>query len=155
VIWEARSGKRKVAITGRVEGICSIRFSPDGKLLAIAEFPGIIRLWDVPGGRERLTIKAPAWTPGVIAFSPDGRRLAAGLWTASVNGVSPPGNGIMIWHVATGKPVLRLNGHNDAVEAVAFSLNGKLLASGGGDPVVNVGTSPGPVRGRCWKFPGS
>jgi WD40 repeat protein len=138
VLWEARTGKRRATLAGRVDGVCSVAFSPDGKTLAVAEFPGIIRLWDVPGGRERRTVKAPAWSARAIAFSPDGTRLAAGLWTGSKDGVSPPGNDVVCWDAATGKPTLTLKGHADAVVALAFSPDGRRLASGGWDGVVKV-----------------
>jgi len=154
VIWEARSGKRKVAITGRVDGVCSVTFSPDGKILAVAEFPGIIRLWDVSSSRERLTIKARAWTPGTIAFSPDGKRLAAGLWTGAVNGVSPPGNDVLLWDAATGKPARTMKGHGDAVLAVAFSPDGRLLVSGGMDGTAKVWEITSGRTRATLKFPG-
>jgi len=138
VLWEARSAKRKATFTAHTDGVCSVTFSPDGKTLAVAEYPGVIRLWQVAEGRERLTIKAPAWTPGTVAFSPDGNWLAAGLWTGSKDGVSPPGNDVAIWDAATGKLELRLTGHTDGVHAVAFSPDGKLLVSGGSDGVAKV-----------------
>jgi len=154
VIWAARSGKRQVAITGRMDGVCSVAFSPDGKVLAVAEFPGMIRLWDVPSGRERLTIKAPAWTPGAIAFSPEGKRFAAGLWTGAVNGVSPPGNDVVIWDAATGNLAQTLKGHSDGVLAVAFSPDGRLLVSGGMDGTARVWeTASGRARATL-EFPG-
>jgi WD40 repeat protein len=138
VLWDARSGGRKLAIPGQVDGVCSVTFSPDGKTLAVTEYPGVVRLWDVEGGRERLTIKAPAWTPGSVAFSPDGRLLATGLWTGTKDGVSPPGNDVVVWDVATGKSALTLKGHTEGVHVVAFSPNGRLIASGGWDGVVKV-----------------
>lgn len=138
ILWEARTGKRSASVAGKADGVCSVAFSPDGKILAVAEYPGIIRLCDVPSGRVERTIKAPAWTPGSIAFSPDGKRLAAGLWTGSQDGVSPPGNDVVIWDVASGDPTRTLKGHTDAVRAVAFSPDGKLLVSGGDDGVARV-----------------
>ncbi|WP_406695868.1 WD40 repeat domain-containing protein [Singulisphaera sp. Ch08] len=138
VVWDTRSGKRKITVRGQSDGVCSVSFSPDGSLLAIAEYPGIIRLCGIPSGRVRLTIKAPAWTPGSIAFSPDGKWLAAGLWTGGKDGVEPPGNDVVIWDVATGNPSPTLKGHTAGVSAVAFSPDGKLLLSGGGDGVAKV-----------------
>jgi WD40 repeat protein len=138
VLWEARSGKRKLSIAGQVDGVRSVTFSPDGRSLAIAEYPGVIRLWDVPSSRERLAIKPepPARTPGTIAFSPDGKWLAAGIWPVSKDGDLR--GDVVIWDTSTGKPARRLKGHTDMVNAVAFSPDGKLLVSGGSDGVAKV-----------------
>jgi WD40 repeat protein len=138
VLWDTRTGKRMAGVTGKADGVCSVAFSPDGKILAVAEYPGIIRLCDAPTGRVGLTIQAPALTTGSIAFSPDGKWLAAGLWAGGKDGVSSPGNDIAVWDTATGELTRTLQGHAEGVLAVAFSPDGKLLASGGWEGVVKV-----------------
>jgi len=45
---------------------------------------------------------------------------------------------VRIWDVATGRPRLTLNGHTAAVHGVAFSHDGKLLASGSDDTTVKL-----------------
>ncbi len=149
VLWESRSGKRQATVTAREDGVSAVTFSPDGKTLAIAEFPGLVRLWDVPSGRDRLTIKAPALV-NAVAFSPDGKRLAAGLWALGPG----PGNDVLFWDAATGEPVRALKGHTDGVKALAFSPDGKLLVSGGMDGTAKVWeTASGQTRATL-KFPG-
>lgn len=138
VIWDVQSGKRKTTFVARKDGVRSVAFSPDGHLLAAAEYTGAIRLWEVSTGRERRTIEAPALILGEVAFHPDGKRIAAGMWTGSHDGDSPPGNDVIVWDVETAKPVHTLKGHTDAVAAVAFSPNGELLASGGWDGIAKV-----------------
>jgi hypothetical protein len=59
-------------------------------------------------------------------FSPDGTRLA------SVG----RGYTIHIWEVCTGKLLHRLPGHQGRVKCLAFSTDGKILASGGLDTTV-------------------
>jgi WD40 repeat protein len=62
-----------------------------------------------------------------LAFSPDGRLLATGSRDGSVRS----------WEAATGKPVAKLEGHEDrlleGVTALAFSPDGRLLASASDD----------------------
>jgi WD40 repeat protein len=53
-----------------------------------------------------------------MAFSPDGAKLATASWDRTVR----------VWDVNTGKQFLRLE-HDDYVQSVAFSPDGKLIAS--------------------------
>jgi len=138
VLWEALSGKRKATFVGRIDGVCSVAFSPDGRILASAEYPGLITLWNVPSGREHLAIKAPAWVTSTIAFSPNGKLLAAGLWTGATNGVSPPGNDVILWDAASGTPVRTLKGHSNAIRGLGFSPDGKSLVTGSMDGTAKV-----------------
>jgi WD40 repeat protein len=67
----------------------SLAFSPDGRTLALAAEDGTIRLWEIPGARERAVIRGHSDIVRSVAFSPDGTVLASGgqdgrvvLWDA-------------------------------------------------------------------------
>jgi RNA polymerase sigma factor (sigma-70 family) len=79
--------------------------------------------------RERAQITGLGDTVYGAAFSPDGRSLAA---ATSAGGTGD----ILILDVTTGKELRRLRAHKGAVLAVAFSPDGKVLASGGTDHVI-------------------
>ena len=53
---------------------------------------------------------------------------------------------VRIWDVHTGQEVLALDGHTDAVMSLAFSPDGRRLASGGLDGTIRVLAGPGGRR---------
>src|SRR5207244_3937708 len=81
---------------------------------------GVLRLWDTASGKETASFAESA---GNLTFSPDGRTLAFSSYAS-----------VWLWDVAGKKVVRTLSGDNQAVMAVAFSPDGRLLASAGVDP---------------------
>jgi WD40 repeat protein len=115
--------------------------SADGRLLASSEMFAVHGLRTVYGGAtlrvwERATGQPILHIAGsrsrALALSPDGRLLAAGNGTAAGVGRTP-GLHIDLWHTATGKRVRTLKGHTAELRDLAFSPDGKTLASASGD----------------------
>src|SRR5262249_5364212 len=118
-----------------------IQFSPDGSRLVSAGEDKVVRIWDAATGREIRALRGHTFPVCGVAFSPDGRRLAsaAGNLEDNQDGVRTPTVGeLKVWDTATGAEVLSLRGHTDSVNAVAFSPDGKRLASAGTDRTVRV-----------------
>ncbi len=98
------------------------KFSPDGKLLVVANGSSI-SLWDVATGKRLHDVPGHFGHITSLAFSHDGKLLASG----------GDGDGAaIIWDVATQKPVHRLTGHYLTVAALAFSRDDSKLATGDG-----------------------
>jgi WD40 repeat protein len=104
------------------------RLSADGKVLAGAadktisgNFVPAVTLWDTVSGNElhTLVLTQPAQS---LSFSPDGALLAVAA-----------GNDVQIWDVTSGTQLVTLSGHSAEVMVVAFSPDGKTLASSGQD----------------------
>jgi hypothetical protein len=110
------------------------RFSPGRRVLPVA----VVLLLTIATTRGADT-PAPTlanhtrWTTA-LAFSPDGKLLA------SVGGESllyRPGD-VRLWDAATGAQKAALDGHDSSVWSVAFSADGKTLATGAYDGTVKL-----------------
>ncbi len=118
----------------------SIAFRPDGTELAVAGYREV-RLLDLRGGvRARVgglsdQVRAVAWSPG-------GTQIAAGGGTPGAFGE------LVLIDAATGAVTFTLSGHRDYVYHVAFSPDGRRLASCGYDRIIRVwDTATGKLTG--------
>jgi WD40 repeat protein len=120
--------------------VYSIAFSPDGQWLASGVDDKTVRLWDVKTGQKVRDLAGLRRQVIYIAFSPDGRLLATGDGEKNIS----------IWDVSklsssdvsklsiSGEEIYKLRGHKKPVHAVAFSPNGRWLASASGDKTVKL-----------------
>jgi dipeptidyl aminopeptidase/acylaminoacyl peptidase len=114
-----------------VSPVASVKFSPDGKLLAVGGYQEV-RLIDSASGKTVATLTGHADYVRSIAFSPDGNLLAA------AGGPPQRGGEIKIWDVHSHQLIRTLLGHKDCIYSVAWSPDGKLLASGSYDKMVKL-----------------
>jgi RNA polymerase sigma factor (sigma-70 family) len=124
VLWEVPTGKKVREFRGHEKTVSSLAFTPDGLHLLSLSWDRTIRLWEVATGREirRWPIQG-GWQ---LALSPDGKTVAGMTHV-------PSGYAFTLWDVATGAKIrdLPLVGDQDGSKTVAFSPDGKTLASGG------------------------
>jgi WD40 repeat protein len=126
------------------KGVGRVAISPDGAMAACGRSDGretVVLLLDMETGRVTHTLRGHTNIVQSIAFSPDGSRLASGGSDRSIR----------LWDTDTGDLALTLSqpgeliagsrnlGIPGMVFAVAFSPDGALLASGGGDGVGECG----------------
>ncbi|VTR96683.1 (myosin heavy-chain) kinase : Uncultured bacterium genome assembly Metasoil_fosmids_resub OS=uncultured bacterium PE=4 SV=1: Sigma70_r2: Sigma70_r4_2: WD40: WD40: WD40: WD40: WD40: WD40: WD40: WD40 [Gemmata massiliana] len=142
-VWDAGTGKELIGFRGHLDNPEVVAVAPDGKSAASGGNDGQVLIWDlaatgagvepigappvrtavaaVPEGAVRL---GPAGSAGDrVAFSPDGKRLAS---TVLVPGSDA---GLVVWDVATRKPVWRVEGDRDEIFALFWTANGETVAA--------------------------
>src|SRR5262249_13579459 len=103
-------------------------WSGDGRTLASASEDGTIKLWDLATGHERATLKGHNGHVMAEARNRDGTTLASGGGGLDAQGKSVPGE-VKLWDAATGQERASLKGDHRLVWSVAWSVDGKTLAS--------------------------
>lgn len=135
---DIRKSELQHTITGYSLGVNSIAFNSDGqKLVSGHEYS--IRLWNPKDSQCKIL----SYLSNVqsVAFSPNGKTLAS----LRLSSTSDSNAEILLWDAAIGEYQVTLKGHGKIPDnrlpnqsGIAFSPNGKILASGSGDGTIRL-----------------
>jgi WD40 repeat protein len=138
-LWDVATGKRRPPFPGHECMVSCMAFSPDGTELASGGYVnGTLLVWDLHTCRP--VCACTGHDPGVVsvAYAPDGKTLATGdgYWGGSTGAQDAQ---IRLWGLPEGRLVRQFHGHLTSVQSLAFSPEGRRLASAGHD-----------ARARLW-----
>lgn len=130
-LWDRFTGKLVRRWVANHNGLSAMASSPDGRLLATVGGDNAVRVWDAETGQEVQTLLGHGEGQITsVAFAPDSITVASGSWQDRT---------VRLWNAGTGELTRTINlprgehGHNYGDLPLAFSTDGRMLASGSGD----------------------
>ena len=129
-VWDVASGRELPRPSGHTSTVRALAYSPEGSYIATGADDYEVRIWDAGSGRllskfvDAEGVETTCWS---VAISPQGGRLAAAF-----------GNSIQAADVVTGRRRQILRGHAVRVYSLAYSPDGRRLASASKDGTVRL-----------------
>lgn len=104
-------------LSGHLNPVWAVAFSPDGKIVASASKDQTIKIWDMESGKELKTLKGHQNQVQSLSFHPQGKILAsADTFT------------VKLWSLEIGQELKSIPTREQAIYGVPFSPNGSLVA---------------------------
>jgi WD40 repeat protein len=140
--WDVATGRRLLSLEHNNQpryyyGGSRLAFAADGRSLLV--FDALMRVIEIASGRERFAEsrqlpRGGYYAPGNVqlAYAADGRLVARGNFDGS----------IQVYSTRTGKELVRWQSQQGMIHALAFSRDGKRLASGGANGTILVWQVP-------------
>lgn len=145
-IWDVATGRLVTEFPAADGRVLALAYSPDGRRLITGGYDSRLSVRDVATGSELYSrpernSAAPRHDReaaiGTVAVSPDGQFVAAGFGHPTFH--LPDYEQIAkVWNLATGEELATLHGHVNTICEVAFSHNGKFLATASDDHQVKL-----------------
>ena len=129
---DVTTGEKRRTVSVQTQRVANIVYAPDGNTIATArKQDNTVYLWDTATGKSKGPLeRIGRGSVQSFIFAPDGKMIAtAGGWTD---------NFVQLWDAQTGVHKTTFTGHTKQVNSVAYSSDGKIIASGGADGTVRL-----------------
>jgi WD40 repeat protein len=141
MVWDVARRRAVEGFKGHRDRIEDVSFSSDGKLLTSASRDGDVRVWNLGGSGQSRLVGARRSHAFSVAWSKHGRFLAVGTGDEDLSSDSDDSSAdaiVEIWDNASGERLREIHAGTGRVLAVAFSPDGRQLATGGFDSTLRV-----------------
>jgi WD40 repeat protein len=129
-ILDSVTGEERHALPVQRDYIGALAFSPAGDLLVVGTLDGSVAFWNPESGEEVASLAKQRTGITSLAFSADGDRLAIATGdTRAPNFAQETTSDLAVWNIATRLLIWQSPNPGPLISCVAFSPNGKLLAT--------------------------
>jgi WD40 repeat protein len=129
-LWDLTTRNLRTTLKGHNHYVMAVAFTADNKTLLSLSYDGVLKHWDLARGKARSSARLGLVDISAAGFSPDRKLLATSVGNLRPNQARRGGQ-VQLWNTATGRIRHTFQAHEQFVNALVFTPDGKTLLSSG------------------------